>query len=125
MDTKPGEVKEGTEQENAKGPTEHTITIEVENVNGKDKIRYRPQRKIKALSGDTIDWICEYPWAVDFGRTTPLEASKLWGQGDLKPSPVPKTVRGDAAIGTYEYFVAVWKDGSILTDDPEVDVDED
>jgi hypothetical protein len=79
------------------------------------------------IRDDTIVWTSPHIFAIDFGMSTPFAASKVWGPAG--GSATLGGIRADASYGTYKYFVAVLitdEDGnqSIVTDDPEVDVEE-
>ncbi|UCC82213.1 MAG: hypothetical protein JSW46_14650, partial [Gemmatimonadota bacterium] len=79
----------------------------------------------KAKRNEKIEWECDKTWAVDFSTKTPFDQAQIFGDaGKRHGGPV----RANAPGGRYKYFVAVlindngqWR---ILTDDPEVDVEE-
>ena len=83
-------------------------------------------RKVNMKWNKKLQWVCKYPWAVDFGDRTPLKEYKYYGAPEQSfGGSIRKHSRG-----SYKYFVAVAVtdskgDVEILTDDPEVDVDED
>jgi hypothetical protein len=117
-----------------RGP--HLIEIVVTKVGDEWKIVYREGGVIspicKAKRKERVEWKCNQLWAVNFYPKTPFadkngKVWKIWNDAGKKAGAV---IQAKADLGPHKYFVAVLindPEGQqlrILTDDPEVDVEE-
>jgi len=93
-------------------PETYPVKISVEN----RQVKLEPVPRLFVDRGDTIEWTCDFPFAIHFPGITPL------GKGRIRPKEgktISTAVRNDAQPGCYKYFVAVYFDGNIWTDDPD------
>lgn len=96
-------------------PETHVVTITVD----EDGDFSYENPLIWVDGGDTIVWECtnKCPFAVHIGWDSPLEKGRFRSaDGSNKTTVVPKNARS----GYYRYTVAVFLDGNIWMDDPEV-----
>ena len=95
-----------------RNPETHTTIITVDDDGNFTYVK----PMIFANREDTIIWECKNscPFAVHFGKKTPMKSSYQSVDG----TPIQDTVPLDAQYGAYIYMVAVYKDGKIWTDDP-------
>lgn len=91
----------------------HTITIRHEN----GDLTY-DACNVRLRWGDVIEWRCEprQPFAVHIGWDSPLRKGRYQS---VDGNPIADTVPDGALPGRFKYFVAVFEDGKIWTDDPE------
>jgi hypothetical protein len=70
-----------------------------------------------AVRGDQIEWTCNQPkFALHLGEISPCDHRRF----RTSSGKLSVTVRNDAPIQVYKYFVAVDVNGQIFTDDPEI-----
>jgi plastocyanin len=94
-----------------------TVRLSVANVQGVQTVVVDPD-PLYIAPGDSIFWVSETgPWAVHFLPTSPLYWRRITGgPGDR----VGHQVRSDVHPGKYTYFVAVERNDTIFTEDPEL-----
>lgn len=68
--------------------------------------------------GDTVQWVCEggHPIAIHFDPLSPLEHRRLRASQGV----IEEQVRDGILPGKYRYLVAVFSEGEIYTEDPEL-----
>lgn len=101
-----------------------TITIKIFIDNGEVKCEPDPA---EARYGDTVIWISQYVFAVDFGKKTPFKEFKFKAKKDeVKKGKGAKVITKEAEEKNkkirFKYFVAVSIDGEIFTADPDLDI---
>lgn len=102
--------------------TTHEVLILFDEERGRFKYVDPGERSVSrdplyVLPGDVVEWRSEQgAWAVHLGPLSPFDAIRLRG-GSGKA--VSATVREDVPRGKYPYFVAVYVDGQVWTDDPD------
>ena len=73
---------------------------------------------VRATRGDRVEFVSEQgSWSVNFGNNSPFAEARFNGR---RAAPRQLPIRGDAADGSYKYFVAVAIGEDVYTDDPEV-----
>lgn len=68
--------------------------------------------------GGVLEWRCQdkhYHFALNLGYNSPCDKIKEQAGPD---GEITLTVMTDASPGEYKYFIAVFKDGDLLTEDP-------
>ena len=97
-------------------PMRHQLRVTVDPEVGRVSVTPSP---VYIASGDTVEWTYEGgPFAIQFEPFSPLARRRLWTTGDQ--TTVEGEIRANNVPGTYRYFVAVWHDGEIYTEDPEL-----
>ena len=81
------------------------------------QVKLEPVPRLFVDRGDKIAWECESPFAIHFPGITLLGKGRIRSKKEEKS--ISTAVRNDAQPGCYKYFVAVYHDGNIWTDDPE------
>lgn len=98
-------------------PEKHKVVIYVD---AKGNFRYE-NGLLLVDRGDTISWECpecregKNPFTIHFGWDSPLGRLKSY-EGENYEAAIP----ADARPGYYRYTVAVLRDNTIWTDDPEL-----
>lgn len=97
-------------------PRHHQLRVTVDPEVGRVAVEPSP---VYIAPGDRVDWTCEAgPFAIHFEPFSPLAHRRLWTTGDQ--TRVGGDIRANNVPGKYRYFVAVWYDGQIYTEDPEL-----
>ncbi len=94
-----------------KGPTSFTIHVKGEDISTTPPID-------SVHRGGVIKWKCQdkdYHFAVNLGYNSPCNKIKEQAGPD---GEITLTEMTDASPGEYKYFIAVFKDGDLLTEDP-------
>jgi len=71
---------------------------------------------------DRVEWFCRegLPFAIHFDPLSPLQHRRLRSSETEGGTRVEEAVRGDILPGKYRYLVAVFHNGEIYTEDPEL-----
>lgn len=99
---------------------ESNAVKKIEIVLGADGIEIDPRTFI--YQGDTLEWSCAHPFALDVRRSDELFGKKLppaalRGQQN---KPVRHQSAGKATTGSYQYAVSVWDGTDLWVLDPEI-----
>jgi hypothetical protein len=80
--------------------------------------------------GDSVRWLCNHPFTVDFGVASPLDhKSSEYGVEEAPDDYKTAWVEADAddkkqgSPIVFKYTVAVWANDKVLIEDPEIIID--
>lgn len=107
------------------------IVVMVARVGETPILRYQYEDKLPSDSlclwvgrGDQLVWRCpiseerENPFTIHFSPVSPLVNAVVLNNGEREG-----TIRTDVTLGRYKCFVAVYWEGQIVTDDPDIIID--
>jgi hypothetical protein len=103
----------------------HPITIGLREIDygaGKQTIVVVDPNPCYITRWDTVEWFCRegFPFAIHFDPLSPLQNRRLRSVEADGGTRVGEAVRRDILPGKYRYLVAVFHEGKIYTEDPEL-----